>query len=282
MPNDQNSLYMFTYGSYALQHIIIMNTLSWAHNQAQDTMHQFLYSSTSAVSIFHNFADSGWRHCSALCLGVAALLCTLSWGGGTALLSWGGGTALLSWGGGTALLSWGGGTALHSAVLGWRHCSALCCLGVAALLCTLLSWGGSTALLSWGGGTALHSAVLGWQHSSAVLGWRHSFAVLGWRHCSALCCLGMVALLFTLLSWDRWQNCSALRCPGVSTISMLQAAHEQQMIKESALTRVCPKARGKTPGASSANDSQGQPLLWVGDETDVAPVLCLFHVGRQL
>ena len=63
---------------------------------------------------------------------------------------------------------------------------------------------------------------------------------------------------------------------------MLQAAHEQQMIKESALTRVCPKARGKTPGASSANDSQGQPLLWVGDETDVAPVLCLFHVGRQL
>lgn len=197
MPNDQNSLYMFTYRSYALQHIIIMNTLSWAHDQAQDTMHQFLYSSTSAVSIFHSFADSGWRYCSALCLGVAVQLYCL-------------------------------GVAVQ-----------LCCLGVAAQLCCL----GVAALL---------------------------------------CCLGVAALLCTLLSWEGWQNCSALRCPGVSTISMLQAAHEQQMIKESALTRVRPKARGKTPGASSANDSQGQPLLWVGDETDVAPVLCLFHVGWQL
>ena len=120
-------------------------------------MHQFLYSSTSAVSIFHSFADSGWRYCSALCLGVAVQLYCL---GVAVQLCCLGVAAQLCCLGVAALLCCLGVAAL------------LCCLGVVALLCTLLSWGGGTALhspmlgggivlLSWGGGTALHSAILG-------------------------------------------------------------------------------------------------------------------------
>ena len=92
--------------------------------------------------------------------------------------------------------------------------------------------------------------------------------------------LGVVVLFQTKSLW--WQWGSALCCLAEGPWPILQAAQRQLLTKESPLTRVCPKAGWKTPGAGSTNDSQGQPLLWVGDKVDIIPIMRLFHVGRKL